>query len=256
MKSEAAWSPRGDNSSEQDNTASDLRVVAIGGGTGLSTPLKGLKRYVLTPLSPLPARPPFASCAAWLRSATMGDQAAGFAKSSTCFRRATCATASLRSRKTKLCSRGCFNIAFRRVPGSRVTASAIFFLPRSLRSRGISLRRSVSRLRFCSLADTFFLPQPLSVELEARFEDGTRVRGETRITASKGKIRELFLVPPDVLPLPQTLDAIATADLITIGPGSLFTSLIPNLLVGGIVDAIVELECRQGIYLQPDDAGE
>jgi uncharacterized cofD-like protein len=79
-----------------------------------------------------------------------------------------------------------------------------------------------------------------SVELEAEFEDGTRVRGETRITASKGKIRELFLVPPDVQPLPQTLEAIATADLITIGPGSLFTSLIPNLLVRGIVEAILD----------------
>ena len=79
-----------------------------------------------------------------------------------------------------------------------------------------------------------------SVELEASLEDGTRVRGETRITASKGKIRELVLVPPDVEPLPQTLEAIASADLITIGPGSLFTSLIPNLLVRGIPEAIVE----------------
>jgi uncharacterized cofD-like protein len=79
-----------------------------------------------------------------------------------------------------------------------------------------------------------------SVELEALMEDGTRVRGETRITASKGKIRELALVPPDVEPLPPTLEAIAGADLITIGPGSLFTSLIPNLLVRGIPEAILE----------------
>lgn len=69
-------------------------------------------------------------------------------------------------------------------------------------------------------------------------QDGTRVRGETKITASKGHIKELFLVPPDPDPLPQTLEAIARADLITIGPGSLFTSLIPNLLVRGIPQAI------------------
>src|SRR5258708_5301906 len=79
-----------------------------------------------------------------------------------------------------------------------------------------------------------------SVELETLMEDGTRVRGETQITASKGKIRELFLVPPNVDPLPQTLEAIATADLITVGPGSLFTSLIPNLLVRGIAKGIVQ----------------
>ncbi len=78
-----------------------------------------------------------------------------------------------------------------------------------------------------------------NIELEALFEDGTRVRGETKITASKGRIRELFLVPPDVGPMPQTLEAIAGADVITIGPGSLFTSLIPNLLVRGISEAIV-----------------
>jgi uncharacterized cofD-like protein len=71
-------------------------------------------------------------------------------------------------------------------------------------------------------------------------EDGTRVRGETKITASKGRIRELFLVPPNVGPMSQTLEAIAKADMITIGPGSLFTSLIPNLLVRGIAQAIVE----------------
>src|SRR5204862_2290623 len=77
-----------------------------------------------------------------------------------------------------------------------------------------------------------------NVELEALMQDGTRVRGETKITASHGRIEELFLVPADPDPLPQTLDAIARADLITIGPGSLFTSLIPNLLVRGIPQAI------------------
>src|SRR5206468_6931499 len=79
-----------------------------------------------------------------------------------------------------------------------------------------------------------------NIELEALMQDGTRVRGETNITASKGRIEELFLVPADPDPPPQTLQAIATADLITIGPGSLFTSLIPNLLVRGIPQAIRE----------------
>ena len=71
-------------------------------------------------------------------------------------------------------------------------------------------------------------------------QDGTRVRGETRITASKERIEELFLVPAEPEPLPQTLQAIASADLITMGPGSLFTSLIPNLLVRGIPQGIRE----------------
>src|SRR4029077_19203306 len=77
------------------------------------------------------------------------------------------------------------------------------------------------------------------VELEALMEDGSRIRGETKITASSGRIKQVFLDPPNVQPLPQTLEAMARADLITVGPGSLFTSLIPNLLVPGIAQAMV-----------------
>src|SRR5207248_7177385 len=64
------------------------------------------------------------------------------------------------------------------------------------------------------------------------------VHGETKITASTRRIVRLQLVPADAKPLPETLDAIAHADLITMGPGSLFTSLVTNLLVRGIPQAI------------------
>jgi uncharacterized cofD-like protein len=77
------------------------------------------------------------------------------------------------------------------------------------------------------------------VQLEAVMADGTRVVGETNITASTKRIVEIQLLPADAQPLPQTLEAIAAADLITIGPGSLFTSLVPNLLVRGISEAVV-----------------
>jgi uncharacterized cofD-like protein len=76
------------------------------------------------------------------------------------------------------------------------------------------------------------------VQLAAQMDDGSVVRGETNITASRQRIVELKLVPGEAQPLPETLQAIAEADLITIGPGSLFTSLIPNLLVNGIPEAI------------------
>ena len=72
-------------------------------------------------------------------------------------------------------------------------------------------------------------------------DDGTVVRGETNITASKRRIVELTLDPPDPAPLPETLDAIERADLITVGPGSLYTSLITNLLVDGIPAALAPL---------------
>jgi uncharacterized cofD-like protein len=68
--------------------------------------------------------------------------------------------------------------------------------------------------------------------------DGTYVRGETNITASDKRIVELRMAPANAKPLPATLEAIERADLITIGPGSLFTSLVPNLLVRDISKAI------------------
>ena len=63
-------------------------------------------------------------------------------------------------------------------------------------------------------------------------------RGETNITASKLRISRLLLEPAMAEPLPETLDAIEHADLITLGPGSLYTSVITNLLVQGIPEAI------------------
>ena len=70
--------------------------------------------------------------------------------------------------------------------------------------------------------------------LEAVLEDGTIIKGETHISRSHCPISRIRLVPAQCRPLPQTLEAIREADVITIGPGSLYTSLIPNLLVRGV----------------------
>jgi uncharacterized cofD-like protein len=77
-----------------------------------------------------------------------------------------------------------------------------------------------------------------NVSLTAEMDDGSLVHGETNITASKRSIVELRLEPATAGPLPETLEAIASADLITLGPGSLYTSLITNLLVRGIPEAL------------------
>jgi uncharacterized cofD-like protein len=77
-----------------------------------------------------------------------------------------------------------------------------------------------------------------NVQLRAELDDGTWVDGETRITASGQRIRRVQLDPADALPLKDAIDAIHAADLITIGPGSLYTSLIPNMLVKGVIGAV------------------
>jgi uncharacterized cofD-like protein len=78
------------------------------------------------------------------------------------------------------------------------------------------------------------------VRLVAELEDGTVVRGETQISASRSAIRSLRLEPEQCLPLPDALLAIRTADVITVGPGSLYTSILPNLLVARVAQAIGE----------------
>ncbi len=78
------------------------------------------------------------------------------------------------------------------------------------------------------------------VRLVAELEDGTEVRGETHISASRAAIRRLRLEPEQCLPLPEALKAIRAADVITVGPGSLYTSILPNLLVARVSQAIGE----------------
>ncbi|MCX7799206.1 MAG: YvcK family protein [Fimbriimonadales bacterium] len=76
------------------------------------------------------------------------------------------------------------------------------------------------------------------VRLRAIVEDGSQIVGETAIVDARKRIRRIFLDPEEVRPFEQALEAIAEADLICIGPGSVYTSVIPNLLVPGIAKAI------------------
>jgi len=85
------------------------------------------------------------------------------------------------------------------------------------------------------------LPTTLqNVTLSAELEDGRQVRGETAISGATSRIRRLYLDPPDPEPLPEVLAAIREADAIVLGPGSLYTSVVTNLLVPGITQAIRE----------------
>jgi uncharacterized cofD-like protein len=78
------------------------------------------------------------------------------------------------------------------------------------------------------------------VRLVAELADGSVVRGETQISASRVPIHHLRLEPEQCLPLPEALQAIRAADVITVGPGSLYTSILPNLLVARVAAAIGE----------------
>jgi len=76
------------------------------------------------------------------------------------------------------------------------------------------------------------------VRIAARLTDGSIVRGETNISKTGGTIERMYLEPDDCEPHPDAIAAISNGDILTIGPGSLYTSILPPLLVNGVVDAI------------------
>lgn len=84
-----------------------------------------------------------------------------------------------------------------------------------------------------------------SIILNAVMSDGSVVIGESKIPLSDKKIKEVYLTPNDIKPLPETLKAIAEADLIVLGPGSLYTSILPNLLVPGITEEIKRAKAKK-----------
>src|SRR5436305_1816566 len=220
-----------------------LKVVAIGGGTGLSTLLRGLKRYI---------RPQFDHELEHSESTgpTIGDLTAVVTVtddggSSGRLRKEfnmlppgdirNCLVAL--SEDEALLSR-LFQYRFTAGSGLEGHSFGNLFLA-ALTAITKDFAQAV-RLSSAILATVGrILPATTAdVQLCAEMDDGSRVFGETSITASKRRIVHLQMVPPDAHPLPETLNAIAEADLITFGPGSLFTSLVPNLLVHGIPEAI------------------
>src|SRR5580693_10584572 len=219
-----------------------IRVVAIGGGTGLSTLLKGLKGFVPSPSDVSAVRQDLPLIRDLSAIVTVSDDGGSSGRLRKEFnmlppgdiRNCIVALSEDEALLSKL-----FRHRFEKGSGLEGHSFGNLFLA-ALTSVTSDFSEAVRLSSEILLTRGHIYPATTShVELEALMEDGTRVRGETRITASSGRIQQLFLDPPDVKPLPQTLEAMARADLITLGPGSLFTSLIPNVLVPGIVQAMV-----------------
>lgn len=98
---------------------------------------------------------------------------------------------------------------------------------------------------------------PDNVQIEAEFMDGSRITGESRIAQLRRPIRGVRLLPESCRALPQARAALREAALIVIGPGSLYTSLLPTLLVPGIREALAESSARvvlvQNLMTEPGE---
>lgn len=214
---------------------SGFNVVSIGGGTGLSTLLAGLKRYVGRRGSSDP----------WLESLSAIVTVTDDGGSSGRLRDElqilppgdirNCMVAL--SEDSTLLSR-LFQYRFR---GSGELGGHSFgnlFLAALTEVTGDFVEAVRLSTEILASKGRIFPSTLNDVHLIAELDDGTIVRGETQITASRVPIRRLQLEPEHCLPLPEALAALRNADAITIGPGSLFTSLLPNLLVARVAEVI------------------
>ncbi len=215
-----------------------LRVVAIGGGTGLSTLLKGLKRYtVAAGEAPCPA-PYISDLTAVVTVSDDGGSSGRLRRELGMLppgdvRNCLVALSADESLISKL-----FQYRFSSSGDLEGHNFGNLFLAALTAMTG-DFAVAVKQASEILATRGHILPATsANVQLEAIMDDGSHVVGETRINASEKRIVELIMVPSAPEPLPQALRAIADADVITMGPGSLFTSLVPNLLVRGVAEAI------------------
>jgi len=217
-----------------------LNVVSIGGGTGLACLLKGLKHGVYDPpIIEATVRRPWISGLTAVVTVTDDGGSSGRLRNEL----QVLPPGDIRNCMVALSAdESLLSHLFQyRFPGSGQLRGHSFgnlFLTALSGITGdfISAIRVSSHV--LAIRGTIYPSTLEDVRLEAVVADGTRVQGESSISRSMVRIVRISLSPPNCRPVPAVLEAIRNADVITVGPGSLFTSLIPNLLVRGIVQAI------------------
>jgi uncharacterized cofD-like protein len=213
------------------------RVVAIGGGTGLSTLLRGLKSHTSNITAIVTVTDDGGSSGKLIRDKGMippGD-----------IRNCLVALADAEKSMTDL-----FQHRFKNDSGSlsghsmgNLLIAALVDQAHGDFEKAIEIASDVLAIR------GRVVPSTLShVHLRAELEDGSEVSGETAIVAQGKRIKRIYLQPEECDPTREALEAIRTADLIVIGPGSVYTSVIPNLLVRGIAEALRETKALR-IYI-------
>lgn len=202
-----------------------FRLVAIGGGTGLSTVLRGLKEYT-TNLTAIVTVTDDGGSSGRLRT-ELGVLPPGD------IRNCLVALADSESMMADL-----FQYRFHEGDGLAGHSFGNLFIAAMCGIAGDFDRAIKESSRVLAIKGRVLPSTLANISLEATLDDGTTVTGETSISKSPAPIRRLRLVPAHCEALPEAIEAILAADAIILGPGSLYTSIMPNLLVPGIADAI------------------
>ncbi|MEW6129433.1 MAG: gluconeogenesis factor YvcK family protein [Acidobacteriota bacterium] len=212
-----------------------LRIVSIGGGTGLSTLLSGLKEYVGEESS----IPDWIDLLTAVVTVTDDGGSSGRLREEFQIlapgdiRNCIVALAEDRHLLTQL-------LRYRFESGGELSGHSIgnILLTALTDITGDFFEAIKVISEVLAIKGRIFPSTMENARLVAKLTDGRTIEGESKITAARSHIEKLWLAPPYCKPLPETLEAIKQAHIITIGPGSLYTSIMPNLLVDGIVEAI------------------
>ena len=219
-----------------------LKIVTLGGGTGLSTLLRGL-RDLSAELERAAGAPPLDLAAI----VTVSDDGGSSGRLRRDFdilapgdiRNCMVALAEDETLLTKL-----FQHRFQTGKGLEGHNFGNLFLAALTEVTGDFHEAIKTSSEVLAIRGRIFPSTLENVKLEAELASGRSLLGETRITGSGGGIRRMRLRPRECRPVPEALQAIEEADLITLGPGSLYTSVIPNLLVTDVAETLVRAKGR------------
>ncbi|MGB9833620.1 MAG: gluconeogenesis factor YvcK family protein [bacterium] len=212
-----------------------FKIIAIGGGTGLSTLLRGLK---LLPCEPL----------AVVTVADDGGSSGRLRKELGILPPGDIRNCLVALSDTEPLMEDLFQYRFEKgesLGGHNFGNIFIAALTQVTGDFGKAVLAASDVLRVKGQALPFTLDD---VTLEAEFLDGTREEGETKIRETGKRIKKLYLKPGNTKPLPGLIDQIRSADVILIGPGSLFTSIIPPFLQPEVAEAVRNAKCPR-IYV-------
>lgn len=221
-----------------------LRVVSIGGGNGLSSLLNGLKRYAGSREQEHPL-----DITAVVTVTDDGGSSGRLRREFDVLPPGDIRNCMVALSEDEDLLAQLFRYRFQAGHGLKGHSFGNLFLTALTHITGDfpdAIRKSCEVLK---IAGRIYPSTTANVALQAVLDDGRVVSGESRISRSKRRIREIRLQPAHAKPLKDTLRAIENADLITLGPGSLFTSVIPNLLVSGIPKAIGQSRALKAYFV-------
>jgi uncharacterized cofD-like protein len=216
-----------------------FRVVALGGGTGLSTLLRGLKEHVLRGRDAHPTLDrPIVDLTAIVTVTDDGGSSGRLRRENRILPPGDIRNCMVALSKDEALLGRLFQYRFHAGRGLRGHNFGNLFLAALTHVTGDFAEAVRLSSKVLAIRGRIFPSTLSNVHLVATLENGRVIHGETRITASSVPVKKLTLSPRGARPLPAAMEAIRDADLILLGPGSLYTSVLPNLLIPEIASAI------------------